>query len=301
WGAWGAWEEADIGTVPVQRLGPGDHAFASYGDDASGWDVLATFTAQGVIRGEKVLIFPAPQLPEAEVRDRLEGQEGQGQGASLTAASERGQVVLTSMRALIHPQPRFTPERQWERIGEETERAVAEGYRGLRAFIDMHWVPDLAADVEVMMYRESHAEHLFSDRPYTEVCTYDRRWFAPDVLAAMHQAHPRDLLPRLGELRVLQSADSVHLIGEADAATREPFRAALRTALARVADRPLLVDLSPLAFLSARCAADLLQLAADAPGQARIEVRCAPAQARVLRALGADTPRLTVSEVNRAW
>ncbi|WP_223833141.1 MEDS domain-containing protein [Streptomyces venezuelae] len=286
---------ASVGTMPVQQLRAGDHAFVSYADDDAGRDVVTTFTWTGLARHEKVMVFSAPQTDESEVWNSLDAP-----GPLLGAARERGQLVVSSMRALIHPAPHFTPERQWQRIEEETGRALREGYRGLRTYIDMHWVADLDADIAVMMHRESHAQHLFTDRPYTEICAYDSRSFAPDVLTAMHRAHPCRLLSRLGELHVEQAPGTVRLAGEADVATREQFLSAVREGLLRTADeRRLTLDMSQLIFLSAACAVDLLRLAASAEDHG-IRALCHPSGARMLRMAGAENmPNLLLSEVTR--
>lgn len=286
---------ASTGTVPVQQLRPGDHAFVIYGDDDAGRDVVSAFAWTGLVKREKVMVFAAPQLDEGEVWSLLDAP-----GALLGAARERGQLVVSSMRALIHPEDGFTPDRQWQRITQETDRALAQGYRGLRAYIDMHWVGDLNADVEVMMYRESHAHHLFNERPYTEICAYDSRWFTPGVLAAMHQAHPCRLLPRLGILHVEHGDRVVKLAGEAGLATHEQFIGAVREGLRRCGEvRQLAVDLSGLVFLSTACAVDLLRLVLGHP-DGPVQVRCGPVPARILALAGAGhVPHLTLSEVSR--
>ncbi|MEB8339332.1 MEDS domain-containing protein [Streptomyces endophyticus] len=284
-----------VGTIPVQQLRAGDHAFVGYDDDDAGRDVASAFAWSGLAQREKVMVFAAPQLAEDEVWNRLDAP-----GPLLGAARDRGQLVVTSMRTLIHPAHDFTPERQWERIEEETDLALKEGYRGLRTYIDMHWVGELNADVAVMMHRESHAHHLFTGRPYTEICAYDSRWFAPEVLTAMHEAHPCRLLPRLGALHTEQVGTIVRLAGEADIATRDQFIVAVREGLARSADAGrLTVDLSQVIFLSAACAVDLLRLAVSAAHDL-IEVRCHPTAARILRRVHAESlPNLLISEVSR--
>ncbi len=282
-----AWEAENTGVIPVQRMRPGDHAFVSYEDDETPWDVLTAFAWTGLTRGEKVMLFPAPGLPESEALDRLDTW-----GPAAAAARSRGQIVLSSMRSLILPHRAFTPERQWEGITTETERAVREGYRGFRAYIDMHWVADLGADIETMLYRETHADHLFDAAPYSEICAYDRRAFSGEVLDAMAMAHPRNLLEHLGSLHAEHADGAVRLSGDADLATRTEFTAALKGAMARtpVAGR-LVVVLDDLHFLSAGCAADLLRVAGGAGGERRTEVRCDAFQARTLRRLGADAIR----------
>ncbi|MCZ4123301.1 MEDS domain-containing protein [Streptomyces sp. H39-S7] len=280
----------------MQRTRSGDHCFVSYDDDESNWDVLTTFAWTGLARGEKVMVFAAPQVSEDELLSRLEAD------SPLTAGvSARGQLVLTSMRSLIRPHRAFTPERQWQRICEETALAGRQGYTGLRTFIDMHWVRDLGADLNVMMQRECHAEHLFTGGSYSEICAYDRRWFDDDVLAQMCRAHPVNLLTRLGELRAVHGDGSLRLIGEADLATGAQFGAAVGGALARTAgSRELVLDLTELSFLSVRCADDLLRLVGAADGHDRVEVRCEAGQLRVLRALGEYAPgRLVLTGAGR--
>ncbi|MEV0281994.1 MEDS domain-containing protein [Streptomyces sp. NPDC050610] len=259
----------------------------SYEDDETPWDVLTAFAWTGLTLGEKVMLFPAPGLPESEVLDRLDAW-----GPAAAAARRRGQIVLSSMRSLILPHQQFTPERQWEGITTETERAVREGYKGFRAYIDMHWVADLGADIETMIYRETHADHLFHAVPYSEICAYDRRAFSGEVLDAMARAHPTNLLERLGSLHTEHADGMVRLAGDADLATRTEFTAALKTAMARtpVAGR-LVVILTDLHFLSAGCAADLLLVAGGAVEERRMEVRCDAFQARTLRRLGANSIR----------
>ncbi|WP_030610620.1 MEDS domain-containing protein [Streptomyces sclerotialus] len=276
-----AWEESRLGTLPVQRMRPGDHACCRY-TGQPGWDLVAAYAWQGLERGEKVIICPAPEAGSDEARTRLEEY-----GPSLDHACRRGQVVFTSMRRLLHPGPRFTPARQWQRLQEETEGALAEHYSGLRVFVDMRWIADLGADVAEVVAREADAAHLFTARPYSQVCAYDTHAFEPAVLDAVRAAHPHDLLERPGMLRALHAAGCVRLIGEADMATQVAWLAALREAFHSSAhDGHLVVDLSRLHFLSVGCASDLLHLSTDAHRHGRIEVRLGRDKAALLAGLG---------------
>ncbi|MGW7487501.1 MEDS domain-containing protein [Streptomyces sp. NPDC054786] len=285
--------------LPVQHLRPGDHAFVSYGDDEVRWEVVTAFVRLGLSRAERVLVLPCPGVPEDEVLARIDFPSG-----STVSARERGQLVVSSMHEVIRPDTEFTAARQMGRLYAETDRATAEGYTGLRAFIDMGWVRALGADLGVMACRETGAQALFAGRPYTEVCAYDRRRFDRPLLTAMERAHPCALLERLGSLRSLRAPDgTLHFIGEADAANQTAFGRALEVALAQTAPaRWLTVDLTRLHFLSVGCAVGLLTLARCAAGHDLVEVRCDRGQRRLLRRLGAATlPRLALTEVVRAW
>ncbi|MEU4096963.1 MEDS domain-containing protein [Streptomyces sp. NPDC026673] len=293
---------ADVRVVPVQRMRPGDHAFVSYDSDDMRWDVLSAFARLGLAAGERVMVFAAPGVPDREVLAHLAPADDAGDPeAWVESARQRGQLVLSSMRALIRPDREFTAARQQGRIAEETDRAVRDGYAGLRAYIDMHWVRDMGAPIDVMMHRETHADHLFAERPYAEICAYDRRWFTGDVLDAMAQAHPRNLLTRLGTLYATHADGLLRLLGEADLGTRERFRTVVGRALERTPEGGRLVlALRDLHFLCAGCATDLLTLAAAAGGrEVRVEVRCSAFHMTLLRRLGAATvPGLTLIEVS---
>ncbi|WP_344006706.1 MEDS domain-containing protein [Streptomyces thermocarboxydovorans] len=257
----------------------------SYGDDDAWREVLAAVIGVGLMHGEKVMVV-ADGRPEDEVLGRLDDHT-----RIMVHARDRGQLVLSSVGTLIGPDLPYTPERHMGRLMEETGLAIRQGYTGLRTFTDMAWVQARAADIASMIHRETHTDHLFTDRPYSELCAYDRRWFPEGTLDFMCRAHPRNLLARLGELRAVHAGDSVRLIGEADLNTRDQFIEALNHGLARTtASRRLTVDLTQLCFLSTGCATGLL-LACNAAGHELIEVHCDPSQAAALRRLGAGTVR----------
>ncbi|MEU7486069.1 MEDS domain-containing protein [Streptomyces sp. NPDC042319] len=275
-----AGEQRRHGTLPVQRMRSGDHAFCRYAARPA-WDLVAAYVWRGLERGERVIVCPAPQTGPDEARTRLEEN-----GPSLDLVCARGQLEFSSMRRLLHPAPRFTAARQWQRIQEETERALAHRYSGLRTFSDMHWIADLGADLEEVLAGEANAAHLFTARPYSEVCAYDSGAFEPTVLDAVRAAHPHDLLEAPGMLRALHTAGRVRLIGDADLATRGDWLASLREAFTGgPPEGRLVVDLSRLYFLSVGCASDLLNLATDARHK-RIEVRLGRHQATLLARLG---------------
>jgi anti-anti-sigma regulatory factor len=283
--------EADAHTLAVDQMQLGDHAFAHHADDDIRWELPTVFAGHGLALGHKVIILPDPAVERDDACQRVAGYGGAAEQALVT-----GQLSFTSMRELLHPDRRFTVPRQLGRMREEIERARREGYGGLRVFVDMAWVPDLGTDVEGVMRRETGAGTLFADRGYAEVCSYDTRYFMPEVIAAMRAGHPVALLERPGDLRAYGTAEGWHLIGDADIATRRAFRAMLRSALDAASGGRALLDLSRLSFLSAGCASDLLRLVGDT-GCERVVVRCATVQARTLRRLGADrVPGLVLDE-----
>lgn len=295
---------ADSGTLPVQCLGPGDHAWTCY-EGRPSWDTMAAYIWTGLERNERVIVLPPPRIGRCEALARLEAC-----GPPLGHPHGRGQLALCGMRELLLPDRRFTVERQWQRIQEETDRALAQRFSGLRTFIDMCWVADLGIGADAVLTREANSRHLFASRPYTEVCSYDRHRFSPAFLAAVHRLHPGNLLADLGDLRVQHLPDvhtpvhsrTVRLIGDADMATEAAWSSALRAALEHSAEGGrLTVDLDRLHFLSVACANDLLDQVFDTRCPRRIELRCRPRHAAMLRRLGAfDVQHVRLTTVPEA-
>jgi anti-anti-sigma regulatory factor len=283
----------DAHTLAVDQMRLGDHAFVSYTDGDVRWEVAAAFAGQGYAAGDKVIIIPDPAVSPRDAGARVAALDG-----TLDQALADGQVICASMRQLIAPDRRFSAHRQLVRLRDAGARARRDGYRGLRLFVDMTWTHDLGVDAESMMSWESSAHGLFTSGEFAAICSYDRRAFAPPVVQAMWAGHPVALLERPGELRGYRSAMGCHLIGDADIATRASFMAAVTAAL-DAASGSVLLDLSQLCFLSVGCGTDLLRLAAAADCD-RVVVRCSPAQARLLRKLGAaDIPALVLEHTAR--
>ena len=269
----------DTRTLAVERMRLGDHAFAHYADDDVRWEVPAAFTYRGLARGDKVIAMMDPACPAEDAFERLTAR-----GGSADEARASGQLVFSSMRELIRPDTSFTALRQMNRLREETERACREGFAGLRTVIDMAWVQDLGTDVEDVMRREKHANSLFGRRRYAEICTYDRRCFDPGVVEEMRLSHPVALLERPGDLQAHHAPGELYLIGDADMATGDIFRAAVSVAF-EAPGRQALVDLTRLCFLSAGCAGDLLRVIGQCRGCEKVVIRCRAPQARILRRL----------------
>jgi hypothetical protein len=271
---------ADAHTIPVERMQLGDHAFAHYADDDVRWEVPALFANRGLSRGEKVFVMMDPGCSDDDACERMAAYVG-----GIDDARARGQLEFGSMRELISPEKSFTVRRQLDRLRQETDLARQEGFAGLRTVIDMAWVQDLAVDVEGALDREKHADSLFESRQYAEICTYDRRRFDPAVVEEMRLRHPVALLERPGDLQAHHAPGELYLIGDADLATGDIFRAAVSVAFEAPADRQALVDLTRLCFLSAGCAGDLLRLIGQRRGGEKVVVRCRAPQARILRRL----------------
>ena len=269
--------------VGVDRLQPGDHAFFSYSDDETRWDVLSVFTQQGFARDEKVGLLVDVGYSADWVAERVAGDP-----RTARRALRGGQLVVSN--APRFARGGFDAARLVEGARRRLDTVLAEGYTGLRSASEMSLalapIDHLGQAVE---YEIALHASLFSEQQrsrYTALCYWDERLFGEtDAMKEARSVHPVVLLPRIGTLHATVSGNRVSLTGESDLASRDEFDAALRT-LAVLPATTLVLDVADLSFFDAYSASAVLRLAAELTAPRRLEVHCRGAQRRLLHVLG---------------
>lgn len=270
-------------TVGVHRLQSGDHAFFSYSDDETRWEILSVFTQQGFARDEKVGLLVDVGYSADWVAERVAGD-----AAAARRALRDGQLVVSN--APRFARGGFDAARLVEGARRRLDTVLAEGYTGLRSASEMSLalapIDHLGQAVE---YEIALHASLFSNQQrsrYTALCYWDERLFGEtDAMKEARSVHPVILLPRIGTLRATVSANRVSLTGESDLASRDEFDAALRT-LAELPATTRVLDIADLSFFDAHSAGAVLRLAAGLTAPRRLEVHCRGAQRRLLHLLG---------------
>jgi hypothetical protein len=269
--------------VGVDRLQPGDHAFFSYSDDETRWDVLSVFTQQGFARDEKVGLLVDVGYSADWVAERVAGDT-----RAARRALRGGQLVVSN--APRFARGGFDAARLVGGARRRLDTVLAEGYTGLRSASEMSLalapIDHLGQAVE---YEIALHASLFSEQQrsrYTALCYWDERLFGEtDAMKEARSVHPVVLLPRIGTLHATVSGNRVSLTGESDLASRDEFDAALRT-LAVLPATTLVLDVADLSFFDAYSASAVLRLAAELTAPRRLEVHCRGAQRRLLHVLG---------------
>jgi len=269
--------------VGVDRLQPGDHAFFSYSDDETRWEVLSVFTQQGLARDEKVGLLVDVGYSADWVAERVAGDP-----RTARRALRGGQLVVSN--APRFARGGFNAARLVEGARRRLDTVLAEGYTGLRSASEMSLalapIDHLGQAVE---YEIALHASLFSEQQrsrYTALCYWDERLFGEtDAMKEARSVHPVVLLPRIGTLHATVSGNRVSLTGESDLASREEFDAALRT-LAVLPPTTLVLDVADLSFFDAHSASAVLRFAAGLTAPRRLEVHCRGAQRRLLHVLG---------------
>jgi MEDS: MEthanogen/methylotroph, DcmR Sensory domain len=274
--------------VGVDRLEPGDHAFWSYADEDTRWEVLSVFAQQGFERDEKVGLTVDDGHSPDWVASRVAGSQAAGQ-----RALKDGQLVVSGRPD--SPRGSFDAGRTIDTARHQVDTVLSEGFAGLRSACEMSGKLAAAGGLDqIVEYEAALHGALFTGQPnqhYTALCYWDeRRLPGPGTLDAVRSVHPVALLPRLGALRTAMSGEGVSLSGDSDLANRESFDHALAS-LAAMPQATLVLDITDLSFFDAHSAGAVLRLAAGLTAPRRLEVRCRSAQRRLLHVLGGRSVR----------
>jgi hypothetical protein len=273
--------------VGVDRLQPGDHAFFSYSDDETCWDVLSVFTQQGFARDEKVGLVVDLTHSTDWVAERVTGG-----GAAARRALRDGRLVVSN--APRFARGGFDAARLVEGARRRLDTVLAEGYTGLRSASEMSLalapIDHLGQAVE---YEIALHASMFSGRGmrFTALCYWDERLFGgTDAIKEVRSVHPVVLLDRLGMLHASVSGNRLSITGESDLASRNEFDEALLS-LAALPGATLVLDITDLSFFDAHSAGAVVRLAAGLTAPRRLEVHCRSAQRRLLQLLGGRSLR----------
>jgi anti-anti-sigma regulatory factor len=272
----------------LARLRPGDHACLIVDDDTTRVNNVATYIRAGLRADHRVLYYGN----DGEfVNARLAVQ-----GVDTPTALATGQLQMSTPESTYLASGAFDPEATIEGWRTESDRALADGYRGLRAVGEMSWASRPVRGAERLEWYEAQANRVFADGFAMALCVYDRRLFNEFNLARVGWSHPAtletqadmDSVPLLHAVRT-GAPPGLRLEGEVDLSNRQ----ALLTLMEHLVDdtpaagQPLTLDVSGLRFAD-MAAVQILIRAAVEHHRLRI-VGCSPALQRLLTYGGADT------------
>ncbi len=176
-------------TDPSDASSSYHHGFL-YRTEADYRAVVLSFLSEGLQQGERVLYIVDGGSTEATLAF-LEAMDG-----DVTSEIRRRRLVIQDAEEVYRRKGYFDPEGVIARLRSEMERAVAEGYAGLRVTGDMRWVLKGLLDVRRLVEYEAKLNEFLvqtsatSDARCLALCQYDRRRFTSDVLLDVLRAHP---------------------------------------------------------------------------------------------------------------
>jgi signal transduction histidine kinase len=172
------------GPASVASSGPGDHLCCLFDSEEEHRAVLTEVLGRGLEAGDKILYLAHERTADSVLgylRDK---------GFDADAEAARGRIEIRSTNDAYISAGGFDPEGTISLLSEETDRAVAGGYRALRVTGEMTWALKGLPGSERLIEYESKLNHFFPGSRCLALCQYDRRRFTPEVLLSVIDTHP---------------------------------------------------------------------------------------------------------------
>lgn len=176
----------------IERMHCGDHYCGIYRTDEDHRAIIVDYIRQGVRKNEKMFYIVNIQTA-AQLRATL----AEASIAVDELLDKRQLVILTAKEAYLKD-GQFDPDKMITLLGQETDKALAEGYAALRATGEMTWALAGEPGSERLVEYESRLNEFFPNKKCYAVCQYDRRRFDSEMLLDILHTHPKVLFGRDG-------------------------------------------------------------------------------------------------------
>jgi signal transduction histidine kinase len=166
-------------------LKQGEHLCLIYRDDpAEQLGALVPFISQGLRSGEQCIYIADDQTVD-ELRDALEGY-----GIDVRSGTASGALQLWTRDEWRQP-GELSSVLKAEQVRGIVNRALADGYTGIRFCVEMTWTLGPDINVDLLRHWEATINDIFTpDLPARIVCQYSRARLHPDVIQAGLITHP---------------------------------------------------------------------------------------------------------------
>lgn len=229
------------GTVDNARgLGVHDHVCWSFDGGAEFRRHARDFLADGLTLGQRVCYVGDGSV------ETLEAELCEAKG--MAGALRTGAASVMPVWGIYGEDTVVEPEAQVARYAAATERALADGFAGLRVAADVTSMVRRPAQLDAFARYEHLIDRYMTARPFAALCGYNRGQLGREAvaqLACMHPSTSRGATP----FRLYGSAE---LAGELDLLSAELFPLALRRAAPEPRDGHVVLDASKVTFIDHR-------------------------------------------------
>ena len=165
---------------------PQSHYCLIYDDMAHYRKAALRFMQEGLEKNEKCVM-----ATDAYDHDAIVG-DFEDNGVAVAEYIRQGRLVLVDVTESYSASGGFDPDhtvRIWQDL---TDRAVSEGFTGLRAIGEATFALENTMSGENLIYYENVINRdLFPHYPFTSLCVYDKNRYPSHVIKAAIKAHPK--------------------------------------------------------------------------------------------------------------
>lgn len=174
----------------IASIGPGDHYCGIYRTDEDRNALMIDTVREGLLRNEK-LLYIVDLNAAAKLKNVLATAE-----IAYEPLVDKGQLVILTGKDSYVRNGQFEPEGMIDLLATQTEKALSEGYAGLRAIGEMTWALAGEPGAERLIEYEARVNDFFPGRKCSTLCQYDRRRFDAEILLDVLCAHPNVIYGR---------------------------------------------------------------------------------------------------------
>jgi anti-anti-sigma regulatory factor len=195
------------------------------------------------------------------------------------SALASGQMAAAGCEGRLLTEQVFSAGQAISWLTSEMDRCRDQGFPGLRLALDMSWALRPVAGIEELPRFEEGIAAALDGSTAAVLCQYDRERFDPVTLASVAGFHTRAVAAATyyadALLRICRqyAPPGIRIAGELDFQAAEPLGLALAEAIRLGGD--IVVNMSALAFVDARCTLMIAEAARSMASQSReVVLRC---------------------------
>lgn len=168
----------------VSELGSGDHVACIYESEEEHRQVLTPFIRTGLERKEKVLYITDVRKEDCILEYLADD------GIDAKRYMKRGQLAFTPATDTYLKDGFLDPDGMLMLAQAETDRALAEGYAGMRYTSEPTWILREPPGSDKFMEYEARLNEFFHRKKCMALCQYDRWVWPPEILLSVISTHP---------------------------------------------------------------------------------------------------------------
>jgi anti-anti-sigma regulatory factor len=200
---------------------------------------------------------------------------------AVEAAMATGQMTAAGWEGRLLSGQAFRADAAVGWLAGELASSGKQGFPGLRVALDMSWALRPVAGIEELPEFEEGIATALEGSTAAVLCQYDRERFDPVTLASVSGFHTRAVAAATyyadALLRICRqyAPPGVRIAGELDFQAGEPLGLALAEAVRLGGD--IVINMSALAFIDARCTLMIADAARTIASQSRLVIlQCLP-------------------------
>ena len=167
----------------VEKLKYGQHLACIYRNREEQFATVIPFIYAGLKNGEKC-IYIADENTKDEIIQAFK------EVTDIDKYLKSGQLELLTKSEAYLKDGYFDPDRMIELLKQVQEKALKDGYKGLRVTGEMTWILTTWPGVERIIEYEAKLNYFFPESMCTALCQYNENKFKPEILLEVIHTHP---------------------------------------------------------------------------------------------------------------